>query len=106
MLRIALVVLALTASAVEAAPESFRVSGIEPGSVLHVRERPEAEAEAVAHIPWNARGARVRLHHGHALRTYLVPRQIRRRGRLGAPALPPAGVGRGSGALVIPERGR
>jgi uncharacterized protein YraI len=58
MLRIALVVLALTASAVEAAPESFRVSGIEPGSVLHVRERPEAEAEAVARIPWNARGVR------------------------------------------------
>ena len=58
MLGIALAVLALTLGAAEAAPESFRVSGIERGSVLHVRERPEAEAEVVARIPRNARGVR------------------------------------------------
>jgi uncharacterized protein YraI len=58
MLRRALVVLTLMAGAANAAPETFRVSGIEPGSVLHVRERPEADAEVVARIPRNARGVR------------------------------------------------
>ena len=58
MIRTALVVLALTAGAAQAAPETFRVSGIDPGSVLHVREQPEAEAEVVARIPPNTRGVR------------------------------------------------
>ena len=58
MLRMVLVVLALTAGAANAAPEMFRVSGIEPGSALHARERPEADAEVIARIPRNARGVR------------------------------------------------
>ena len=58
MFRKALVALALAAGAAQAAPESFRVSGIDPDSVLHVRERPEADAEIVARIPPNTRGVR------------------------------------------------
>ncbi len=58
MLRFILVALALTANTAHAAPETFRVSGIEPGSVLHVRERPEADAEVMARIPASTRGVR------------------------------------------------
>jgi len=58
MFRLTLVALALTAGAAAAAPETFRVSGIGRGSVLHVRERPQADAEVAAEVPWNARGVR------------------------------------------------
>ena len=52
MLRIAFVVLTLMAGAANAAPETFRVSGIEPGSVLHVRERPRNEPAAREGRSW------------------------------------------------------
>lgn len=58
MFRMVLAALALTAGAADAAAETFRVSGIGRGSVLHVRERPDAAAEIVASVPRNARGVR------------------------------------------------
>ena len=41
-----------------AASEMFRVVGIERGSVLRIRELPEASASPIAEIPWNARKVR------------------------------------------------
>ncbi len=57
MLRLVTLFL-LGASAALAAPESFRVSGIEPGAVLHIREQPDGDAPEVARMPWNARRIR------------------------------------------------
>jgi uncharacterized protein YraI len=58
MLRIATLVLGLSAGAALAAPEFFRVADLQRGAVLTIRERPDAEAQAVGEIPWNGRGIR------------------------------------------------
>ena len=58
LLSIVLLVAAASLARAQEQPESFRVSDIEPGSTLSVRDRPDAEAEVVAKIPWNARGVR------------------------------------------------
>ena len=58
MLRIAALVLALSAGAALAAPEFFRVADLQRGAVLTIRERPDVEAPAVGEIPWNGRRIR------------------------------------------------
>ncbi len=40
------------------AVETFRPTGIEPGSTLSIREGPGSDEPVVGKIPWNARGIR------------------------------------------------
>ena len=58
MLRISALALALSAGAALAEPEFFRVADLQRGAMLTIRERPDAEAQAVGEIPWNGRRIR------------------------------------------------
>ena len=57
---LALFVLVSTFShtAVQAAPETYRVVGVNRGDFLKMRERPDADAPSIGQIPPNARKLR------------------------------------------------
>ena len=57
-LRLALILSTLAAGAARADPEAFRVSGVEPGYGLNIREEPDTGAVSLALMPWNARQVR------------------------------------------------
>lgn len=45
----------LAAASGAGAADNFRVSGLKPDSVLHIRETPDASAPVIGEIPWNGR---------------------------------------------------
>jgi uncharacterized protein YraI len=58
MIRFAVLLLVMTAGVVAATAESFRVSDIDPGDTLSIREFPDGEAATIGRIPWNERRIR------------------------------------------------
>lgn len=57
-MRFALLLFGLAAVQPAAAADAFRVIGVDPGDVLHIREQPDAEAAIVGAIPSDARRVR------------------------------------------------